>query len=221
MCGRFEVLTLEEIEDAVEAVERRRANPRLDDAVSGCARKQALPGSMVVLLRQQSQEDGPLEVDEAKWGFDAPWGNQLVFNTRIESALGGSSMWKAPIQTGRCIIPAAAFFEAHVTERMLNHRTGRMGKRPYRFTMADGSPLLFAGVCNDGRCSIVTCEPNQWVSPVHPRMPLALRFEEVATWFGPGWKILANRDNIELVVRPEYPDDTDGRGEASEQLRLF
>ena len=197
MCGRFEILTYEEVAAVVAAVEERAASNALSHDKP---RAQARPGSNVLLF------DDSLHIAEAQWGFTPEWGTKPVFNTRIESALEGKGMWREPIQNGRCVIPAAAFFEPHATETVRSPRTGRPTKRQYRFTLPDEKPLLLAGVQTEGHCSVVTCEPNRWVSPIHNRMPLLLQFEEVATWLSPDWPSLADRSAFELLAAPERPD---------------
>jgi len=213
MCGRFTVLTYEEVAAVVEAVETRsslRAITANDDA-----RACAFPGSEIALVAPDDQ--GTLQVEQATWGFEAPWNNRLVFNTRIESALEGSALWRDAVQNGRCIIPVGSFFEPHATETIPSPRTGRPMKRPYEFADPTGLPLLLAGVRADSRCSIVTCEPNQWVAPIHNRMPLIMRFQEASTWLSPDWPTLANPNNYELRVLPEQLQP----GYAPEQLSLF
>lgn len=212
MCGRFEVFTYEEVAAIVAAVEGRTDKP-LSATVD--PRPHARPGSPVLLFGRRADAD-EFEIGEATWGFQPEWGTKPVFNTRIESALGGSGMWREPIQNGRCIIPAAAFYEPHATEISRSARTGRPIKRQYRFSLPSEEPLLLAGVQEAGHCSVVTCAPNRWVSPVHDRMPLVLRFEEVPTWLSPDWPALADRSDVELQAAPE----TQGKSE-SDQLTLF
>ena len=74
-----------------------------------------------------------------------------------------------------------------------------------------------AGVQADGHCSVVTCEPNRWVSPIHNRMPLVLRFAEVGTWLSPDWPSLTARPDYELHVAPEQPEAPS----QPDQLSLF
>lgn len=199
MCGRITVLTLDEVREAVRSIESRRGM-RLggrDD------RAHARPGSQLHLI---DLRDGKLGIAQATWGIEAPWSNRLAYNTRLESALGGSAMWAKPIREGRCILPAATFFEPHATETAPSPKTGRPIKRPYEFAMDDGAPLLLASVCDGERLSVVTTEPNEHVSPVHPRMPLALRFDEVPLWLeGDLADIasLADRSTLALRVQPE------------------
>ena len=225
MCGRFELLTVEEIAEVIAAVEGKRPyrpNAGNGDETAGFdsarARSQAHTGSAVPLIAPL--DGGPLCATEAVWGFEADWNKRLVFNTRIESALSGAAMWREAAEDGRCIVPAAAFFEPHSFDTMPSPRTGRLVKRPYRFVDANGIPLLFAGVQADGRCSIVTCEPNRWVAPIHPRMPLALRFEEVATWLSPDWPMLADRSDLALDAHPKLFRPAD-QPEPPDQLSLF
>ena len=204
MCGRFVVLTREEVEEVVAAVESRDrgAFGRLELA----GRAQAFPGSTVPLFGRGGQGSG-LQIAEATWGFRAEWSKNPVFNTRIESAMAGAALWREAVRDGRCVVPAAAFFEPHATETVRSPKTGRPVKRAYRFADPDGAPLLLAGVQAGGHCSVLTCEPNRWVAPVHPRMPLVLRFEEVEAWLGPDWPSLADRNDVALTVAPEVPDD--------------
>lgn len=213
MCGRFAVLTYEEVAVVAEAVEKRLGLATL----SGCdaPRPHAFPGSTVSLLAPD--DAGSIGIAQATWGFETAWSKRLVFNTRVESALDGTALWRDAIQTGRCIIPVASFFEPHASETVPSPRTGRAMKRPYEFTDPTGAPLLLAGLVADDRCSIVTCEPNKWVAPVHNRMPLVMRFQEVATWFSPDWPLLADRSDFDLRVQPEQLHAP----EPDSQLSLF
>ena len=200
MCGRFEVLSLEEVEETIAALEARRAMSR---ELARNRRAHAFPGNEVALITPRASTDEGLAVERAVWGFAPEWSKRLVFNTRIEKAAEGAVMWRAAVEQGRCIVPVAAFFEPHETETVKSPRTGRPMKRPYRFADPDDAPLLLAGVREGGRFSIVTCEPNRQVSPIHPRMPLVLRFEEVPTWLSPDWAALADRSGVELAVAAE------------------
>lgn len=199
MCGRFVVLTYEEVAAIVAAVEGRGEKRQVAlDALRAHAR----PGSSILLVKRDAEGEN-LTIGEATWGFAPEWSSRPVFNTRVESMLEGSPMWRDATESGRCIIPAAAFFEPHATETAPSPRTGKPMKRPYQFADAHGAPLLMAGVQAGGRCSVVTCEPNRWVAPVHNRMPLLLRFEEAGTWLSPDWPSLADRATFQLNVTPE------------------
>lgn len=210
MCGRFTFLTREELEDAVRAIEGQGAVRLRADVERG----QARPGSSVLAL---APSRNGLAIAPLVWGFESS-GGKLVFNMRIESALGGSSFWKNPVRNGRCIMPVASFFEPHRTKAALNSRSGRRAKRQYEFSSPDSSPLLLAGVQVDGRLAIATTEPNAWVSPIHPRMPLVLSFEEASSWIDGDLAPLADRSRFELVATSEG----EGFSDADDlQLSLF
>ena len=235
MCGRFTYLTLEELTEVVAAI-GERATVRLRP---GSERSQARPGSAVQAIVSRPRVASPsseglsldtaiddasaldkpeLEIAPLTWGFTLGEGKRLVFNTRIESALGGSPLWKHAIQNGRCIMPVASFFEPHGSETVCSPRTGRPMKRQYEFADTHEQPLLLAGVHDQGRLSIVTTAPNASVAPVHERMPLALRFEEVPTWLEGDFAALADRSGFQLSVRPEQIDSPEIE---AAQLTLF
>lgn len=216
MCGRFELLTREEIEQVLASIETRR---EIDLHLEREARQQARPGNTISLIAP-TLDNRLLEITQATWGFEVDWGKGLVFNTRIESAIGASPTWSKAVKTGRCLIPAAAFFEPHASETIPSARTGRPVKRPYRFSDPNDMPLLLASVKDGDRCSIVTCEPNRHVAPIHPRMPLILRFEEVPTWLSPDWPTLVNRNAVKLIVEPEQISQPEPPA-PSNQLSLF
>ena len=214
MCGRFVMLTREEVARVVAAVERGEWLQPLDGTIE---RAQAFPGSEIEAF---GTPDGSLAVGSFHWGFPVEWGKNPVFNTRIESALSGRGMWRDMVESGRCIVPAASFFEPHRSETVRSPKTGRQIKRAYEFAHDDDSPLLLAALTDGTHCSIVTTEPNRWVSPIHDRMPLVLHFEEVEQWLGGALsdiEPLADRGVYNLSVHPEL----DNLPTEPSQLSLF
>lgn len=133
----------------------------------------AFPGAGVdVIVRGPESQ---LAVERLTWGFPVEWQQRPVYNTRLETAMGPNpGMWEQPIAQGRGIVVTGGFFEAHATQMARSPKTGRRIKQQYRFESGDGSPLLLATVCGQGRFSVVTTRPNANVAPVHNRMPLAL-----------------------------------------------
>lgn len=211
MCGRITLLTYDEVADVVRAVERGEAASAL--VARDTERAQARPGDVVQGI--VGTREG-MSAESFTWGFTSPDARGLVFNTRIESALGGSRMWADAIREGRCIVPAASFFEPHASEMALSPRTGRLVKQQYEFRTEGDEPLLLAGVYREGRLSVVTTEPNEAVAPIHARMPLALRFGEARTWLEGDWASLADRSGMLLIAEPELQQAPGG-----DQLSLF
>ncbi len=223
MCGRFTVLTREEIVQLIEDIQTQRKNSTIPNGTDE-PRAQARPDSIVEAIIPTGNE---VDIATMTWGLQPPWSKKLIFNTRIESALGNSRIWQRAIREGRCILPAATFFEAntvHALDNVANSNLaakadiasdiGAIGDsgiastkpRAYEFAMPDGSPCLLASVCEQGKLSVVTTEPNKHVAPVHSRMPLVLRFEEIETWLqGDRNELaqLADRHIFELVRTAE------------------
>lgn len=179
------------------------AEARGTGAPSRASRPEALPSSVVPLIVASGDGCG-LAVAHMAWGYEVPWKNGPVFNTRIETALRSEgSMWAESFARRRCLVPARGFYESHATETVPSERTGRPVKRQYAFAAPDGAPLLLAGVHDRGRFSLVTTEPNAAVAPVHNRMPLALEPGEAALWLRGVYELLLDRGAVRLTARPE------------------
>lgn len=154
-----------------------------------------------------------LTLQHMTWGFTVTWKDGLIFNTRFESALSAQGMWTDAFATGRCIVLAHEFFEAHSTERILSPRTKRPIKRHYRFCAPDAPYLCIAGVSQGGRFSLVTVPPNQTMAPIHRRMPLVLSPDEARRWLcatsadiRKNAARFADRSAIDLQATPETDD---------------
>lgn len=143
---------------------------------------------------------GSLGVRELSWGFEESWKPGVVFNTRIESAT--KPTWQESMQHRRCILPVPAFFETHREETYPSPKTGKPIKRQYEFRVP-GQDIVFIG-CTWRRdtFSMVTTEANTDMAPIHHRMPLIVRQEELPLWFGPNYQQLADRSEIRLEARP-------------------
>ncbi len=137
------------------------AEARGTGAPSRASRPEALPSSVVPLIVASGDGCG-LAVAHMAWGYEVPWKNGPVFNTRIETALRSEgSMWAESFARRRCLVPARGFYESHATETVPSERTGRPVKRQYAFAAPDGAPLLLAGVHDRGRFSLVTTDAER------------------------------------------------------------
>lgn len=143
---------------------------------------------------------GSLGVQELSWGFEESWKPGVVFNTRIESA--AKPTWQESMQHRRCILPVPAFFETHREETYPSPKTGKLIKRQYEFRVP-GQDIIFIGCTwRENTFSMVTTNANTDMAPIHHRMPLIVRQEELPLWFGPNYQQLANRSEIRLKARP-------------------
>lgn len=142
------------------------------------------------------------------WGFPFRSGSdgavgreKLLINCRCETAME-KPMFRESIRKRRLVIPAGSFYE--------------WSPRGEKAEFLDpDEPLLFlAGIWQvyDGRRRfvILTTEANPSVRPVHPRMPLLLKKEELPLWAGSGEdpsRILTERPQA-LTRRQKYEQQT-------------
>ncbi|MGZ9811065.1 SOS response-associated peptidase [Pseudoroseicyclus sp. H15] len=122
----------------------------------------------------------------ARWGI-VPVGRvnargrpvmERIVNARSETVFDKS----AYAGTGRAVIPCSGWYEWTGKTRQ---------KQAWRIARADGAPVLFAAISDVWRApggrellqvAPVTCEPNEDVAPVHDRMGVILRPEDVDVW---------------------------------------
>lgn len=196
MCHRIVPLTTAELTEAMEGL-RESGHARVPERDESDLPEDVYPGKTVALLAPTAA--GSLDVVESTWGFQnpRPGTSGLVFNTRIETALGqarsGTGLWAEAIVRGRCLVPVRAFFESWTVN------PPRRGAQ-LRFTLPGRRVLLLAGIRAGDRFSIVTTPPNEVVAPLHSRMPLVLGPGESGIWLGPDYPRLSDRSGIGLAV---------------------
>ena len=88
MCGRFKMLTMDEVTEVIRLIQMHAPFNCLPDWPAG---PDARPGAIALVIVPGI---GELDATELRWGFEASWANRLLFNTRIETALGDSpGLW--------------------------------------------------------------------------------------------------------------------------------
>lgn len=206
MCKRCIILTYDEVLDIVMKLEvgaPLNFNPDWPVRTT-----EAYPKSVAPLIMPEFDTaasapvfaPGSLGVRELSWGFEESWKPGVVFNTRIESAT--KPTWQESMQHRRCILPVSAFFETHREETYPSPKTGKPIKRQYEFRVP-GQDVIFIGCTWRGDTfSMVTTEANTDMAPIHHRMPLIVRQEELPLWFGPKYQQLADRSEIRLEAQP-------------------
>jgi putative SOS response-associated peptidase YedK len=80
-------------------------------------------------------------------------------------------------------LPASGYYE---------WKTTPTGKQPYYFTASDGAPLTMAGLWEEWKdietgeplksCTMIITEANDFVRPLHPRMPVLLKPSDFDGW---------------------------------------
>lgn len=130
-----------------------------------------------------------------RFGFTPVFNDKaLWFNTRSDKLLSGKGYWNR-FRNKRCLILANGFYE---------WVGDKPPKQPYYIQLKNVETFAFAGLWNsfekDGvvhrHASIITTEPNEFMSPIHNRMPVILPEVSYADWLSP--------EPMELVEIGEY-----------------
>lgn len=114
-----------------------------------------------------------------QWGIVPVWSktaSMVLTNTKSEEVLIKPT-WKSSFRTRRCLMPAEAFYEPATVD-------GK--KHQVKFELKSGEPFSFAAIWEKtdkfgeprNCCSLLTCEPNDIVGPIHLRMPVILKPEQ-------------------------------------------
>ncbi len=150
--------------------------------------------------------DGRHETSSTRWGLVPSWakdpalGNRMI-NARLET-LAQKPSFRKPFARQRCVIPASGFYEWK--------KTGA-GKEPYFIRLRSGKPMAFAGLYDRWRSAdgavlvtstIITTAANDAILPVHERMPLMLRRENIDGWLATEESTPAELEKLLCAVDP-------------------
>lgn len=211
MCGRYTVFDpadISEMRAVINEINRRFSAP---GGIATVKNGEIYPSDTAPALlpdKAEGQTAAPL-----KWGFPHPAGRGLIINARSES-VAFRPMFRESFSCRRCVLPATGFFEwKHSVQ------SGRKeGKTLLRRT--DAPVMYMAGLYNSfpkntsGQLSltdspedpaeqetafvIITTGANEYVSPLHDRMPLILEPEQVISW-------LHDRERAAALLRQRGP----------------
>ena len=187
MCGRYAFYTPAEAVVrlfGVAAVHAPDLDPRYNIAPT-----QEVP----VVRLSPFGEDGARPVRElalARWGLVPFWAKDPSIGSRMINARAESVAEKPAFRTAfrhrRCLVPADGFFEWQPTPS---------GKQPWFIHGTAGQPLAFAGLWElwDAKgtapplasCTIITTRANDFMKPLHQRMPVVLDAAGRDAWLDP------------------------------------
>ena len=185
MCGRYSVMTEEDIlemREIMEEINRRYAgDPKLALAKSG----EIFPTNTVPVLEPDKGAAGKAAL--MRWGFPRYQGSGVIINARSETAQE-KPMFRSAFAARRCVVPSTGFYE-------WRHEAGRTTGEKLLFRLPDRPMLYMAGLFGifpgpEGPWSdytgfvILTTAANPSVAPIHDRMPLVLTQEELEPWLG-------------------------------------
>jgi putative SOS response-associated peptidase YedK len=134
--------------------------------------------------------EAPRELALARWGLVPFWakdvkiGNRQI-NARAET-VAQKPAFRAAFRKRRCLVPADGFFEWQKTES---------GKQPWYIRRIGGRPLALAGLWElwdppEGgeplaSYAIITTSGNEFMQPLHDRMPVVLTEAGQEAWLDP------------------------------------
>ena len=149
----------------------------------------------------------PHRLSYHRWGLIPPWakdisiGNKMI-NARAETITEKAS-FRTPLFSKRCLVPADGFYEWQQDT----------GKQPYRIFVKSSALFAMAGLWERWKSpagevvesfNIITTEANEFMKPIHNRMPVILKREDEKTWLG-------SKDSAEILklLRPYPAEDMD------------
>jgi len=177
MCGRFTIT----LEPAFFQQELELGNLPSE----WVPRYNAAPGQSIPVVKDGESRD----VTMLCWGLVPHWAKDIsigykMINARSET-LQVKPSFKNAFKSRRCLILADGFYE---WQQPVAKGTP---KAPFRFTLKDGSPFAFAGLWESWHspenedlqtCTIITCQPNELLAPIHNRMPVILDRQSCREW---------------------------------------
>ncbi len=139
-----------------------------------------------------------------RWGLIPSWAKDEkagfnMINARVESLMEKSA-FKNLVSKKRCIVPMDGFYEWK--------KKGKE-KQPYRIFTKDNEIFGVAGLYDEWKnpqgatihsYTIITLEANEFMAPIHDRMPAILNIDAEKFWLD---DTIPNQDLIALLVKYE------------------
>ena len=135
------------------------------------------------------------------WAKDQKIGARMI-NARAET-VAEKPAFRNALRRQRCLVLADGYYEWQKTPT---------GKRPFRIVMRSGEPFAFAGLWETWKdpkgnvlpsCTIITTAANDFLSPIHNRMPVILPREMEELWLDSG---IEDAVSLTGILTP-YPDE--------------
>lgn len=180
MCGRYSITVTKK-----EIKERFFVDDTIRDTII-FPRYNIAPSQNVVAIIVESNKR---VVTELRWGLIPSWVKDLkktkpMINARYET-IAEKPYFKSALNKRRCLIPADGFYEWKDTGN---------GKQPMYFTLEGHKLFSFAGLWDQWTdpngevhrtCTIITVPANDFMSPIHERMPAILTPDAETAWLDP------------------------------------
>ncbi|MCE2466192.1 MAG: SOS response-associated peptidase, partial [Dehalococcoidia bacterium] len=195
MCGRYTLIA--DLGDLVQRFEFDGSDFSYDPGYN------IAPTESVLTVRNVEGREAVF----MKWGLIPFWAKDPKIGTRMINAraetVATKPSFRNALKKRRCLVLADGYYE---WQRIPT------GKRPYRIILKSGEPFAFAGLWETWKdtqgnivpsCTIITTAANEYLAPIHNRMPVILTREMEETWLAPS--IEETSDLAHLLI--PSPDD--------------
>lgn len=186
MCGRFAFYSPSEATAALFGVSASlEVQPRYNIA----------PTQFIAAIR--NDDSGERELTMLRWGLVPFWakdpsiGNRMI-NARAETVAEKPS-FRTAYRKRRCLVLADGFYEWHTEAGV---------KVPYFISLANEQPCAFAGLWENWQSkesdesiqstTVITTAANDFMLPLHHRMPVVLEPESAERWMQGDDEIVAS-----------------------------
>jgi putative SOS response-associated peptidase YedK len=195
MCGRF--VRKINLRDALDIFKAVSVEAELGPAFNISPRQ---PVAVIV-------EDGKRKIVSLQWGLIPHWAkdekiaNKLI-NARAET-IAEKPSFRNSFKKFRCLIIADGFYE---------WQGAGLKKRPFFIFMKDGKPFGMAGLYDrwidpHGKtvvtCTIVTTDANEFMKPIHHRMPVIIAPADYDQWLNPSFNDIVKLGRLLKPCNPE------------------
>ena len=185
MCGRVDIHDLGPVKEDV----RKYYDWNVEDYIVYDTLGYNIPPSTEIPVWYEQNDKGILQ--PMRWGLIPHWAKEKklkysLINARSEE-IEEKPAYRDSFHRRRCLIPVNGFYEWRKIP-------GSRHKEPWYFKARDKPYLLLGGVWDEWKgenecirsCSIVTTRANELMKPIHDRMPVIVRPEEIGLWLDSG-----------------------------------
>ena len=178
MCGRYTLIA--DIGDLAQRFEFDGSDFSYDPGYN------IAPTESVLTVRNVEGREASL----MRWGLIPFWAKDLKIGARMINAraetVAEKPAFRNALKKRRCLVLADGYYEWQKTPA---------GKRPYRIVLKSGEPFAMAGLWETWKdpqgnvvpsCTIITTSANDFLTPIHNRMPVILSRESEDNWLDAG-----------------------------------
>jgi putative SOS response-associated peptidase YedK len=192
MCGRYSLICIDDLGKRFRV---------FDPMIGARSKFNIAPASEMPVIVHSDANHAVI----MRWGLIPSWTRDIraakpLINARVET-LEEKPAFRSLVKTHRCLVPASGFFEWK--------KEGER-KNPYYIRLSEDPLFSFAGLYNQwhnpggvtvSTYTIITCEANPLVAPLHDRMPVILSRPGEDRWLDPNSVI---PEDLKTILVP-YP----------------